>query len=255
MTSPTNTPTPTTNGSGSGRVALIVLGAVLVLISLVPVVAGGALVGAHATQRDGDGYYASGHNPVATSTRALYSDELEVGTDGPDWLFEDGRLGTLRLTASGTQDNPVFVGIARRAEVNAYLRGVERDEITDFELDPFSIDAKRHAGTAAPAPPAAQRFWAESATGVGEQSIAWPMQEGDWAVVIMNADGSPGVATEVSVGAKVGFILWLGVGILIVGGALLAGGIVAIVAGSRKPRSGHPAQTTPATTRVAQGTW
>jgi hypothetical protein len=255
MSNPITTPTHTTSGSGSGRLALIVVGAVLVLVSLVPLLGGGALVGAHATQRDADGYYASDANHVATPTRAFYSDELEVGTDGPDWLFEDGRLGTLRLTASGTADNPVFVGIARRAQVNAYLRGVDRAEITDFELDPFSITSTRHAGTAVPALPAAQRIWVESATGAGKQSIAWPMQKGNWAVVIMNADGTPGVATEVAVGAKVGFILWVGIGALAVGLLILAGGIVAIVAGRRQPPSGRPAQTTPATNAVAEGTW
>ena len=134
----------------SGSRGAVVAGAVVAALALAVLAVGAALVGVHATQRDGDGYYASGHNRLATPTRALVSENLDVGTDAPGWLFDDGRFGTLRLTASGTAEEPVFVGIARTAAVSDYLRGVDRDEITDFELDPFSVDTTHHRGPAVP---------------------------------------------------------------------------------------------------------
>ena len=134
----------------AGRIVLVVAGALVVLaLSLPALVAGGALVAA----RDGDGYYATGSQPLATPTHALVSDGLEVGADGPDALFREGRLGTVRVTATGTEAQPVFVGIARRSQVDAYLRGVAHDEVTDFEVDPFSVTTARRPGTAVPAAP------------------------------------------------------------------------------------------------------
>ena len=220
----------------SGSRTSVIAGAVLVAMSVAVLVAGAFVVGVHATQRDGDGYYASGHHRLTTTTRALFTDGLDVDTeDAPGWMVHDGRLGTLRVTASGTAAKPVFVGVARTSRVDEYLRGVDRDEVTDFELDPFSVTKTRHAGTAAPARPASQHFWSQSASGRGEQKVEWPVQKGDWSVVVMNADGSPGVATDVSVGAKLGLILWVGLGLVAFGALLLAAGVVAIVTGRRRP--------------------
>ena len=225
-----------------GRVLQTVL-SMLVVISIVffltrlsgnPV---NLLLDVNATQRDGEGYFASAHHRVTTATRALVTDGLDVDVDDdiPDWMLHDGRIGTLRVTASGTVAKPVFVGIGPTDRIDQYLRGVDRDEVSEFQLDPFSVSKTRHAGTALPAPPVSQRFWSESATGRGEQKVEWPVQKGDWSVVVMNADGSPGVATDVSVGAKLGLILWVGVGLVAFGALLLAAGVVAIVTGRRRP--------------------
>jgi hypothetical protein len=237
---------PTSNGSR----APIVAGAVVVVISLAVLAVGAVLVGIHATQRDGNGYYASGHNHLSTPTRALVSEKIELDTDdAPDWLIDDGRLGTLRVTASPTHAKPVFVGIAPTSKVNGYLREVDHADLTNFDLDPFSVDYTRHAGSAVPAPPASRSFWTASATGSGEQAVEWEAEKGDWSVVVMNADGSAGVATDVSVGAKFPLILWLGSAILVWGALILAGGITAIVMGRRRPPTDRPV----AVGRLAEG--
>ena len=243
MTDPTTSPA---RRSG-GRSAMIAAGACLLLLGLASLGVGGVLLAVHATQRDGSGFYASGTNPVSTPTHALVAGRLDVGTDGPDWLFRKGRLGTLRVTATGTATRPVFVGIAPRNDVNRYLRGVAYDEIRDFELEPFAVATRHHAGTAAPVPPAGDGVWAASASGTGAQTLEWNVRKGDWAVVLMNADGTPGVTTSVGVGARLPFLPWLGAGLAAFGLLAATGGGVLIAAGSgRLPRARpEPGRTEP----------
>ena len=137
--------------SGS-RIARSVVGGIAVLIGIVALVGGGALVGVHETQRDSDGYYASGRNAIASPTHALVSDELDVGTGGPDWLFRHGRLGTVRVTATGSTRSRSSSASPVK-DVDAYLRGVAHDDVTDFDLDPFSLDVARSQGTRTPVAP------------------------------------------------------------------------------------------------------
>ena len=242
---------PRSSRSG-GHIAAIVTGVVVLAIATAALLGGGVVIAADTTQRDSDGYYASGVETLTTPTHALVSNGLDVGTAGPDWLFGQARLGTVRITASGTASRPIFVGIARKPLVDRYLRGVGHDEITDLEVDPLSVTTVRRPGSAAAAAPAAETFWARSASGSGRQTVTWPVQKGAWAVVIMNADGSRGVSSGVSLGAKLGFMRTLGIGLLIVGVILAAGGAVAIVMGMRRPRP--PASATGAATQLTTTT-
>ena len=87
-------------------------------------------------------------------------------------------------------------------------------------------------------PPAEQSFWDESFTGSGEQTLEWAPEEGDWRVVLMNADGSRGVSAEMRIGAKLDSLLWIGIGLLVVGGLLTAAAALAITAAVRRCRGG-----------------
>ena len=218
------------------RIVAIVLGSLGAVVGIGLLIAGLVLVLAHATLRDSAGFYTSPTERLTTTTRALTSEGLAIGAaDGAGIAWAtDAAPVRVRVRAASADGRPIFVGIARERSVDAYLRGVAHEEVTDVRGFPFSTETVRRPGRSTPAAPARQRFWAASATGRGTQTAEWKVGEGRWAVVVMNADGRAGVATDLSVGASAGWLLWLGLGLLAAGLLSTAGGGTAIWAGLRE---------------------
>ena len=203
--------------------------------------AGGAL-GLVESQKDADGYLSSSAHTFSAQTAALKTEVSEADADLPagDW----GDFGTLRLEVDSRDGKPVFVGVAPTDEVERYLDGVAHPSVTDVDYGPFDPAYRDEAGTRrAAAPPAQAGIWAESATGTGEQTVTWKPQDGAWSVVVMNADGTPGVTSTVDAGIKtpeLSAVAW------VAGGTGIASAIAGIVllAGAFPPRT----RTTTATT-------
>lgn len=229
-----------------GRVLLLVFGSIAVLLALGLLAGGGALLWLHTTQRDSDGFYSTDVTRFESTAYAITTEKLEVA-HVPHWLFNEGRIGTLRLRGSSADPaKQLFIGVAKEPDADAYLAGVEHDEIVDINFahdDPrsISVDYRRIAGTTAPqAAPASESFWEASVQGVGTQTLDWDVGEGKWAIVVMNADASKGVEADMTIAGKVGFILALAIGLLAGGAVLLAGGGTMLYFGARSPRAGPP---------------
>ena len=207
-----------------GRIALLVAGSILALVSLGLLAGGGVLVWAHTTQRDDDGYYSTRVERFASPGYAIRSDDLDLGTDGPDWLFEQGRLATIRLNAtSGDPAKELLLGIGPEDAVETYLRGVEHDVVVDVEVDPFEVEYSHQPGSRSPPTPGTQPFWAT----VANRRLEWEVKDGNWVAVVMNADASSGVAADLSVAAKSDLIIWVAIGSLAAG--LLLAGLAALL--------------------------
>ena len=220
---------PARRGWTGGRIALVVVGTIAGLLALGLLVGGCGLVAVDQTQRDDDGFLMSPTQDFSTSTYAIVSESADVDTEGGEWAL-DSFLGTVRIRSEG--DRQVFVGIGPADEVARYLGGVERDVVDDLDSsgDP---EYSRRSGGAPTGRPGEETFWVASTEGAGEQTLEWEPEDGDWQAVVMNEDASRGVSAELSIGAELDSILWIGIGLLLAGALFAAGSALAITAAAR----------------------
>ena len=211
------------------RTGLAVGGAILALVAAGVMAVAGVTIWTDLDKRDGSGYLSANAHRFSTPARAIATDEVTIGTEVPKRL-----IGNLRVQASSAK--PVFVGIARKARVDAYLAGTSYSTAKDIDVDPFKVTYVTHHGSTTPRRPAAQTFWAASAVGSEAANLTWKPKSGSWSIVVMNADASPGVSANVTAGARLAWLLWAGIGIAVVGGLLLAAATLMLVGGLRGSR-------------------
>jgi hypothetical protein len=224
-------------------VAGIVTGGIVALIALILLLAGGGLLWASTAKTDDNGWWTSSQHRYATSTRALTTQKLDIGDGSPRWMLGSDHVADLRVRAAATDaSTPVFVGVGPTRDVQHYLGRVARVELTDLDFDPFRADFTRREGdNTALARPGKQDFWAASASGAGLRTVDWPLRQGAWSVVVMNADASPGVSVKLSAAAKVPLVHEVAIGLLIAGGvAGTAAGILLALSGTGLRRRTFP---------------
>lgn len=162
---------------------------------------------------------------IEVSSRAVVTDDVELPTY---WFVSSSE--DVRVEGAATGFEALFMGIAPVDAVAGYLDGVAHDEITDwdfFKNDIEDVVYTRNEGTTDPGAPGAEGFWVASVSGSGEQTLDWTIESGKWVVVIMNADGSPGVSADVRLGVLAPS------GLVPLGLASLAVGLVALIGGVR----------------------
>lgn len=126
----------------------------------------------------------------------------------------------------------VFVGIAPATEAEEYLDGAAIDVVTD--LEPFGVRTRTVPGTGDVEPPGAQDIWVVSTD--SERPLEWTLLPGDWWLVVMNVDGSAGVDVAGTAAVEVPVVGAIAIGLLIVGLALLAGGLGFVISAARTQR-------------------
>jgi hypothetical protein len=225
---------PRPRRSGGQRVA-IWLGACVALLGALLAIAGGGILAVFGT----DGTRWTGRQALGTPTSALVSGTASIDTAG---FANDLGSARIKINAQAAGGRRVFVGVGPARDVDHYLAGAATDEVTSFDASPFrstfSVHGVRHAGTAIPAPPGRQSFWVVHGSGRNSTAINWKVRDGDYRVVVMNADGTRGVMTQTKLGVSVPYAPGIGLGILIGGVLLTAAGIASIAAGARR-RSGQ----------------
>jgi hypothetical protein len=212
---------------GAGRVFAVIVASLAVLAGLAALAGGGAALVFDQTQRDASGYLMTSSTAYSTGAYALVSDSYRTGAAGDVFIARD-MLGTVRIRTHSTQ--PVFVGIGPAGAVESYLAGVRREVATRF--DAAQSDFRLHKGGAPAAPPTSKHFWVARSLGSGTRILSWSPANGEYRIVVMKANGTAGVQTELAIGARFPHLLGIGIGALS-GGALLlllgGGGLYAAV--------------------------
>jgi len=201
----------------AARIVALVAG-VLVLLTGLGLGIGGAAVLALDAHRDSAGYVTSPGLTVHSGTAAITVEDLELQA-GNAWSRAVVGFDDVRVTVSNPGGRPLFVGIGRQSDVDRWLTGTAHDQLVGIYGD--SARFRRAAGSdQAVSPPTAQGFWVASEAGTGEVQLDWRIETGQFAVVVANPDGTPGVDANVKVGTRIGDFTSLGWGMVGAGAAL-----------------------------------
>ncbi|HEY3558391.1 MAG TPA: hypothetical protein VGL05_13050 [Kribbella sp.] len=208
-----------------------VVGVVVALVGLVVAVVGGAAA-----------FWLIGpDNTVHSGEQTLSSKGLAIAST-PELLNRNGPV--LHVDVRSTKNQPVFVGVARDFDVTSYLNGVGHTKLVQVQY-PIALSTEDEKGTAGPlTAPATLDWWVAKADGTGTQSIAWPIEDGPYDVVIMNADGKTPPDVQVNLGIELTHAFTTALAVFAIGIVLLALGILLILLRKRttKPK---PPQSTP----------
>jgi hypothetical protein len=208
------------------------VGVIVGLFSLAGLAGGGAMLVADRGFREGDFVMTPGETWRSSGFAVVGDIELEA--PGADQNLPSRFIGDMRMEATTNRSGvPVFIGLAPQSDVSAYLSGVARTDRNEGGRGGDEI-----GGGAPQAAPTDLDIWVAQASGDGVQSAVWAPADGNWSVVVMNADGSPGVSAEMRFGAEVPWLGGAGAGLFVVSLVFLAGGVtlvaVAVARASRR---------------------
>ncbi len=211
---------PGTRKGNGGRIAGLVLISIGGLIGLAIALGGLAAMGAHAFLRDDDGFYTTDTERFVSPGYAVTSDDVDLGRESIG--FDIGDLNTsVEFTGESPVAKPVFIGIGPTSDVDRYLAGVAHsalDDIRDGGPTYTQVPGRAPPRTV----PGKQTFWAAQSEGTGEQRVDFDLESGNWTVVAMNADAGRGVLVEGDAGVKLSWLIWVGLGLFVVGALIAA---------------------------------
>ena len=166
-----------------------------------------------------------------SSGNALVLDTLDLDRN----LASSGSFAATLGVTIGGHDGDVFAGIGPATDVARYLRGVQVDRIVQVNWPGGLKTEPGLGGRRTPPPPEEQSFWVAKAQG-STATFRWTVTGGDWTMVIMNADGSADVSVTASGSIGMPALGPISIGLLVAGLAILVGGILLTISGSKMPK-------------------
>jgi hypothetical protein len=186
--------------------AVVVVGALVAVLGFVIMVLlgpdGRFTTGPHAIETDGVA--------VVTAPTVISWKNLEV-----------------EVLAEVPANKPVFVGLANSVDLQAYLKGVERLEVTSFET-PWKLKTRTAPGRdALPGAPTAVDWWRADAAGLGGAAITLRLPDETLSAAILSVGSSNlrGLRVTLAYGLQGGFLK--GLGLLLAGAGIVWAGFLA----------------------------
>lgn len=209
------------------KVLLMIVGILLLLLGAAGVAAGALSLSVFGSQGERSEPVAQ----VRTLSGAIYVRSFNISqTKGPQGVLD------ISLVAEAGGGKDIFIGVAPPDAVQKFLLGVPYEAAARIENGSFV--SKPVPGTKLPAPaPGEQDFWDASSSGRAP-SIDWADQAGEDVLVVMNADGSPGVVADLSAAIGSPKLFSLTIGALVAGSVLFILGVLLLVLGIRAGRKG-----------------
>jgi len=197
---------------GAKDILLLTLGGIILLSASILLVGGVSVLWVHTTLMDSERFLSTGEHHFETDSYAIVFKRISV-YHGEEWWWAPASrdIATIRLRAFSSDSlKNIFIAVANESFVRAYLRNVEYDEITRFGFvgNPFQgltfdMDNVIHQGEASPKVPISMTFWTISEHGGDTQTLEWEPKRGSYWFVLMNEDGSAGVAVTIETGMKI----------------------------------------------------
>ena len=205
-----------------------VFGALIILVGVGLTIAGGLGIAGFGTA----GALQANSPLLQTSpdSYAIVADVTAVDAGFP-WS-ED--LGDVTIGAEGQAGQSLFVGYGLRTDVNDYLAGVGFDAVAQRS---GGWETRVIPGIDKPAPPADQDFWLGQAVGADASVDFTSPSSGDVSVVVMNQDGTAGVAAELFVGYESDVVFPASLGAVILGAVLVVLGLYLVIRRSKRQRA------------------
>jgi hypothetical protein len=234
-----------------GRVVSLLAGVLLMLGGAVIGLGGGALLAVNSA-RDAAGYATSPDLTLTTPTAGVVSSDVTIQGDN-QWQVRWGDFGTVRVTATAQGQTPIFLGVALASDVDSWLSGTARDEVTQAWGNRNGPALRRISGDLRSAsPPTQQSFWVSQASGPGTVQLQWDAlaSDGRYVLVLANADGSLSVAARSHVGVKVPSLVPVGGSLLVTAGLFVLIAFVLIYVGASGLGRHHGGPPTPPTAPI-----
>jgi hypothetical protein len=186
--------------------AVAVIGAIVAVLGLVIMI----LLGP-------DGRFTSGPHAIDTDGVAVVTAPTVIS-----WKNLE-----VEILAEVPANKPVFVGLANSVDTQAYLKGIERLEVTSFET-PWKLKTRTVAGRSAlPGAPTALDWWRADAAGLGGAAIKLRLPDETLSAAILSVGSSNlrGLRVTIAYGLQGGFLK--GLGLLLAGAGIVWAGLLA----------------------------